>query len=48
MAPGRYSSKIGMLAYAYAHFLASPSASACLSFPTPLLSIAAFLVLRQY
>lgn len=37
---------------AYAHLLtppqASPSASICLSFPTPLLSIAAFLVLRQY
>lgn len=37
---------------AYAHCLtspqASPSASACLSFPTPLLSLAAYLVLRQY
>lgn len=36
---------------AYAHCLispqASPSASVCLSIPTPLLSIAAYLVLRQ-
>lgn len=27
---------------------ANPSASGCLAFPTPLLSAAAFLVLRQY
>lgn len=36
---------------AYAHCLispqANPSASVCLSIPTPLLSIAAYLVLRQ-